>query len=98
MTRPKFYAGWNTPGCLPETPYEEFDTFEDAREYLVDALKRFEDDEATEDNEAGAEAFCHAAEDVNLWAPGDSGWVIYAGGLAFEIFSVARGDTRSTWD
>ena len=34
MKIPHFHAGWNMPGCLPETPYEIFEEWEDAQEYI----------------------------------------------------------------
>lgn len=35
-----FAAGFNTPGCLPESPAALFVTLEDARAYLADELER----------------------------------------------------------
>jgi hypothetical protein len=34
----KFLAGWNMPGCLPDVPFEEFETFEEARTLIVREL------------------------------------------------------------
>lgn len=36
----KWLAGWNMPGCMPEEPYAEFDTFDEARDYIVGELER----------------------------------------------------------
>ncbi len=33
-----YTAGWNQPGYLPEMDVEEFDTFDDASEWLFDNL------------------------------------------------------------
>lgn len=32
----KYRAGWHIPGCLPEVPYEEFDSKFWARRYEVE--------------------------------------------------------------
>lgn len=40
-----FIAGWNQPGYLPEVEREEFDTFEDARQYLLDTVDRWLDED-----------------------------------------------------
>lgn len=39
----KWVAGWNMPGYMPEEPFAEFDTFEEARDYVVDELERVAD-------------------------------------------------------
>lgn len=59
----RYVAMWNLPGCLPEMEPADFDTFEDAKTYIIDALKTQED---AAESEEDAETFCHAAEDVNL--------------------------------
>jgi hypothetical protein len=38
MAKRKYVAGWNQPGYLPESEPKEFDTFEDAREFIADEL------------------------------------------------------------
>lgn len=35
----QFAAGWNMPGCLPDTPAELFDDIEEAWEYLADEVQ-----------------------------------------------------------
>lgn len=45
----KFFAGWNIPGCMPEEPYAEFDTFEEARSYVADEVRRVIDDLLVQD-------------------------------------------------
>lgn len=60
---PRYVAGWNMPGYMPDNEPAEFDNKEDAKEYIIETLKRFED-EAQEGGEA--ETYCHGAEDINL--------------------------------
>lgn len=38
-----YTAGWNIPGCLPESEPQEFDTFSEAKAYLVDTVELFWD-------------------------------------------------------
>ena len=42
---PKFVAGWNNPGYLPETDPCYFDTAVEACRYLVDTIDRLWDDD-----------------------------------------------------
>ena len=60
---PRFIAGYNMAGYLPDNTPEEFDNAEDAKQYIIDAVKRAEDE--TED-ETEAKTLCAFAEDVNL--------------------------------
>ena len=39
-----FVAGWNMPGYLPEMEPGEFDTADEARDFLVDEINRIGDD------------------------------------------------------
>ena len=57
------------PGYLPEIEPAEFDTFEDAKAFIIAEMKSMEDSVETETE---AEVYCHEAEDVNLWAECDS--------------------------
>jgi hypothetical protein len=59
----QFVAGWNMPGYMPDNPPEEFATFDAAKRYIIDAIKREEDEEEDEEK---AEALAAFAEDVNL--------------------------------
>ncbi len=59
----RWVSGWNLPGYMPDNEPAEFDSAEDAKQYIIDAVKRAE--EETED-EAEAETLCGFAEDVNL--------------------------------
>lgn len=61
-----FIAGWNQPGYLPESDPEEFDTFDEAKRYIIDEIKRAEDDAGDSDDEELAEDLCALAEDINL--------------------------------
>lgn len=61
----EYTAGWNAPGYLPDSDPGEFDTFDDAKRYIIEELKR-QEDEAGEDDEELAEDFAALAEDVNL--------------------------------
>ena len=40
----KYVAGWNMPGCLPEAEPAEFDSFDEAREYIQEEFRRRADD------------------------------------------------------
>lgn len=37
-TNPKYIAGWNLPGCIPEMEPAEFDTLEEARDFLLEEI------------------------------------------------------------
>jgi hypothetical protein len=39
MTQTKYVAGWNMPGYLPEMEPAEFDSFEEAKAFIVDELE-----------------------------------------------------------
>jgi hypothetical protein len=58
----KFIAGFNQPGYLPDNDPEEFDTFEEARDYLADELDRAADD-ATEGGDL-ADALEESADEI----------------------------------
>ena len=59
----RWVAGCNMAGYLPDSEPAEFDNAEDAKQYIIDTIKRAEDE--TED-ETEAETLCAFAEDVNL--------------------------------
>jgi hypothetical protein len=63
MNTMNYTAGYNLPGCLPEMEPQRFDTFDEAKRFVIRELKQGED---TAENEDEAERFCHTAEDVNL--------------------------------
>lgn len=51
--KPKFVAGWNMPGYLPDSEPAEFDSAEDALEYIKDEMWRESDN--TEDTDEAIE-------------------------------------------
>jgi hypothetical protein len=79
-----YAVGQNEPGCLPDNSPIVRSTFDDAKAALIWDLKFWED---SAEDEATAEAFCAAAEDVNLWAATDrtDAWEIMVGGRVFWI-------------
>lgn len=60
---PKFIAGCNTPGYLPDSEPAEFETQDEAKRYIISCLK-FE--EECVDTEEEAETLAAFAEEVNL--------------------------------
>lgn len=62
-------AGSNTPGYLPDSPPATFDTFDEAKRWLIACLKIEEDGAGSEEE---AETLCGFAEDVNLWSEGEN--------------------------
>lgn len=63
---PRFVAGWNMPGYMPDSEPAEFDNADDAKRYIIDQIKEDEDAAATEEDEAEAEDLAALAEEVNL--------------------------------
>ena len=59
----RWVAGWNMPGYMPDSEPAEFDKVEDAKQYIIETVKRAEDET---DDETEAEILCGFAEDVNL--------------------------------
>lgn len=83
MTNATFSAGYNHPGCLPDAEPQVFDSFDEAKRFLIHEAKWNEDISECEDV---ATDWCHFAEDVNLWsrpgyalAPDGSEWWIHEG-------------------
>jgi hypothetical protein len=58
-----YSAGTNTPGYMPDSDPAVFVDFDDAKQYIIDEIKRDEDDA---EDESLAEELASAAEDVNL--------------------------------
>jgi hypothetical protein len=54
-----YVAGWNQPGYLPESEPEEFATFTEARNYLLDTVDRWLDEDWEE-----ADVDSPTAEDI----------------------------------
>lgn len=82
----KYVAMWNQPGCLPEMEPATFDTFDEAKRFVIDGIKDSEDIAAFAEDECTAESLCHLAEDVNL----ESGpfEVLAADGLVYIVEEV----------
>ena len=51
----RYVAGWNMPGYLREMDPQEFDDFDAARQYIVDAIDRAAEDYESESEAAGLE-------------------------------------------
>lgn len=68
-----FIAGWNMPGCLPDTaePLPEFDNTVEAWEYIVDEIERAADDE-TQMVAEGRQSFYHVfnTDEIDQTRPG----------------------------
>jgi len=62
-TQENYIAGWNMPGYMPDSEPSAFETFDEAKRYIIEELKRCEDEA---DAEAVAEYYCARAEDINL--------------------------------
>lgn len=79
-------AGYNMPGYMPDNEPAVFEDFGSAKRYIIDELKR---DEEQADTEEEAETICGFAEDVNLESGEFSAqcgnyvyWVTFNSGLA----------------
>lgn len=58
---PRFVAGWNMPGYMPDIEPAEFDDVDNALQYIIDSVKR-----AEAETESEAETLCAFAEVLNL--------------------------------
>lgn len=92
-------AGYNMPGYLPEMEPAAFETFDEARRFIIDEMERAADacdERARMDNDGSeeakayeeadhdeAESLSSAAEDLNLASEGD--WGITVGNCAYWI-------------
>lgn len=56
-------AGTNMPGYMPDNVPEEFETFDEAKRYIISLIKQAEEEAETEGE---AETLAAFAEDVNL--------------------------------
>lgn len=43
--KPRWIAGYNMPGYLPDNEPAEFGTFDEAKRYIIGLMKQFEDDD-----------------------------------------------------
>lgn len=60
---PRYVAGWNMAGFMPDNESVAFDNFEDAQRYILAELKEREEQAESEDDAFSLMAF---AEDINL--------------------------------
>lgn len=82
-----YVAGWNTPGCLPESDPAIFDNETDAIRYLSDAVERFwDDDYSAYATEAGRDA-------------ADEKWLDVHSNLPYETapFNITNNDRSLTF-
>ena len=79
-----YVAGWNMPGCLPETDPIDFETESEATRYLVDEIDLFWDED-------------YLAGDSHEVA--DSRWMDIHASLIYETapYSVQNGDGSLTF-
>jgi hypothetical protein len=63
MMSQQWIAGTNMPGYMPEEIPEVFETQDEAKRWVIQEIKRDEDDAETEEE---AEELAHFAEEVNL--------------------------------
>ena len=85
-----YVAGWNIPGCLPETDPAIFDNETDAIRYLSDTVSRFWD----EDYDAGD------TTRANWWTKADDKWSAVFANLPYETapFNICNNDrSLSFW-
>ena len=93
-TAPKFVAGWNNPGYLPETDPCYFDTAVEACRYLVDTIDRWwDDDYDTTDDDTEREAidarWIGAHSQLPYLTPPFS---IIANGISFFVEPITKGN------
>jgi len=85
-----YVAGFNRPGYLPESEPVEFSSFDAAKAYLIDEIKRAEDSAGEAGDEETAETLCGEAEDINLWS--SPGTLFAADGYAYWITEYQGGE------
>lgn len=76
-------AGWNLPGCLPEMEPAGFETWEEARDFIVEELGRYDDEPGADDARRIAEWLEESAgenEDMGQQVGGLVYWIRHAGG------------------
>ena len=61
--KPGYLVGLNEPGHMPDESPWSFDTFEEAKEFVIWSIKREEEQAACENM---AKKLCNLAENVNL--------------------------------
>ena len=77
--KPKFVAGWNMPGYLPDSEPVEFDDSEEAMEYIREEMRRDAEENAPE---AEVDALLAQIDTFEADAKGEFG----AGFLAYHYF------------
>jgi hypothetical protein len=69
---PRFVAGWNMPGYMPDSEPAEFDDADDALEYLKDTAKQFAEQDA--DGMGWSDADLNAAlKEIDTWTADSTG-------------------------
>jgi hypothetical protein len=79
-----FSAGWNMPGYMPETDPQQFDSFEDAREYIADELDRAAD-HVYDTDPSLAEAYDQAIRDLNASSGPEWGDILPTSDSEFDL-------------
>lgn len=64
---PRYVAGWNMPGYMPDSEPVEFEDADDALEYIKDAAKNAIEQDSSED------AFEQRSDDVDSWTADKTG-------------------------
>lgn len=79
MQDAKYVAGWNQPGCLPDTadPLPEFDSFDEAADYILEEASRHAEDADLPALDADL-ARRDLAETGHFWLGGEIYWVTVA--------------------
>lgn len=80
----KWVAGWNTPGYLPWNEPDEFETWTDARDYLVAELDRETQLDVNDGDDRAASDFAHAADTLRAQPEGVP-VTVNAAGVAYWI-------------
>ena len=83
-----YVAGWNTPGCLPESDPAIFDNETDAIRYLSDAVERFWDEDYASTESTWAK-----------WNDVDAKWLDVHSNLPYETapFNITNNDRSLTF-
>ena len=82
-----YVAGWNMPGCLPETDPVIFDNETDAIRYLSDTVERFWEEDYAQDTTWAN------------WTKADEHWGDVFGNLPYETapFNITNNDHTLTF-
>ncbi len=77
-----YIAGWNMPGYLPDNEPAHFDTFEEAKQYIIDELMAYADEEDADEPTTLGNEIDNVAQDVNLES---RPFTVYAGKFAWWV-------------